>query len=955
MIRVLWLSLALVSLSVAQAKPIPATALFDTPAMWDVSLNPSGDLLAAQEMHSEEGYVLSAMTTKDRQLTPILAMANSYQRVGDYTWMDERHLYVELKNRVVDSAVVLTLTTENGLVRSSSKTVQIDAKLVSPLLEDGTVFISADPNGRDSEQLYRVKLDQLFEQKINPKTLVDDALNEVVGFYYEASQQRFFAVQANKATKTLRIQTRLLHDKTWTQVFSQTSTEGMGFTQPAHIAADGTLYVLSNQDHDKIGLYKYDMKAQKLGEQIFEHPRFDLIDAQFDAKDQLQSVTYYDDGRVSRRYFDESNSAEAAALQRLFPKKNVTAFDRSPDGSLQLLSVSANDDPGKVVMYWPKTAQTQVLVENNVNLKDYALLPTEVLNVKSAADVQLEAYLTRPAPANDNKVLLVLPHGGPVGVRDYNVFNPEVQYFASRGFSVLRVNFRGSSGFGRKFVESGVGQFGQKIEQDISAAVEQVKQRYSFNKSCAMGASYGGYSAMMLAILHPTQYQCAVGAYGVYDLPLLFNASNYKADEDWQKRTQKTVGKNSKDLVQFSPVYLSSKLQVPVLLIAGLDDLTAEPEHTRRLAYVLKAANQPVETVYYQKTGHGPYNRFWEIHELLTRYDFIRRTLGLPDETASVPAGSDYAKQLGADYRLWAEAYQGESLVPEDLPLAMQKAEISAKLGNGDGVRFVAANLLQKKNPTDTAKAIEMLKASAAENQINPAVMLGHLYHAGRYVERNETLSAQYYSVGVTHGKDATWRPRLAYSYCTGEGNPQQWDRCLELLDLNKYSALPLSKRTQAVQLDSWKAMRSVIADVYAHGTLTPAQAQDLAAILTERYETKGKVQSAELSSEVTFETAEGKTKKSAPSIAAEAQLSVEVKFESDDKNAQTGFVYDWQQIVSKDRSIRWNSGFLFAQSSTPLSTSLTLTENMEPGLYRVTIRDLTGKVWGTMDFNVIP
>lgn len=142
-----------------------------------------------------------------------------------------------------------------------------------------------------------------------------------------------------------------------------------------------------------------------------------------------------------------------------------------------------------------------------------------------------------------------------------------MQYYVSRGFSVLRVNFRGSAGFGKSFQQSGVGQFGQQIEQDISAAVKLVREKYAFDNMCAMGASYGGYSSMMLAIKHPDDYDCVIAAYGVYDLPYMYNASNIEIQNNFRSAVSKVVGEYNDKLYDVSPVYLIDQIKVPVHLL----------------------------------------------------------------------------------------------------------------------------------------------------------------------------------------------------------------------------------------------------------------------------------------------------------------------------------------------------------------------------------------------------
>lgn len=189
-----------------------------------------------------------------------------------------------------------------------------------------------------------------------------------------------------------------------------------------------------------------------------------------------------------------------------------------------------------------------------------------------------------------------MPHGGPIGVTDYDLFQREVQFFASRGYAVLRVNFRGSSGYGKEFMESGRGQWGKKIEDDINEIVTAVKSKYPIRpgNSCIIGASYGGYSAFISVIRFPRQYKCAVSCFGVMDIPLLLSSNNAMKHKSVRNEILYVVGdpkKENVDHVAVSPVYLADKIDVPVMLMAGWRDRIADMEHSHRMHYMLKRSS----------------------------------------------------------------------------------------------------------------------------------------------------------------------------------------------------------------------------------------------------------------------------------------------------------------------------------------------------------------------------
>jgi pimeloyl-ACP methyl ester carboxylesterase len=394
--------------------------------------------------------------------------------------------------------------------------------------------------------------------------------------------------------------------------------------------------------------------------------------------------------------------------------------------------------------------------------------------------VEIEAFLTRPSKVQHN-VLLVMPHGGPIGVQEYNHFNPEVQYYVSRGFSVLRVNFRGSSGFGKTFQKSGVGQFGQQIEHDISAAVSKVTSRYKFDKMCAIGASYGGYSSIMLAIKHPDSYDCVVAAYGIYDLPLLYNTSNTKISDEHRLAVTKTVGEYSTKLTAVSPVYLSEKINLPVLLIAGKADEISGFEQSHRMYYMLKRAGKPVETLFYKNTGHGHLDWWGDRHESAFTVDYLHRTLNLKPlwPPATTQAG-EITQTLGDDLSINSDGYnfstnnvtnnKDKAIEYYQQAIALQHAPSMYRLGQ---MKLAELDPGSSQLKTQTGPAVEWLQQASEHGHYAATYHLGDDLLFGRYVEKDWPKSYQLFKLAAeqnTNPYDYNPEVNMAYMLCLGKG-----------------------------------------------------------------------------------------------------------------------------------------------------------------------------------------
>nr|WP_249777492.1 S9 family peptidase [Herbaspirillum robiniae] len=213
------------------------------------------------------------------------------------------------------------------------------------------------------------------------------------------------------------------------------------------------------------------------------------------------------------------------------------------------------------------------------------------ISFKGRDGTPLHGYLTPPWNAPAGKApLIVLPHGGPVA-RDVARFDVYTQFFASRGWAVLQVNFRGSAGYGAEFEQAGFKRWGLEMQDDITDSVNWSVQSGLADPAriCIVGGSYGGYAAMMGVIKTPELYRCAVSINGVADLrDLLANAQRYVGYEIGAERIIGQWWSDRERLRQTSPVNRAKEIRTPLLLIHGKEDRTVPVEQSRDMADALK-------------------------------------------------------------------------------------------------------------------------------------------------------------------------------------------------------------------------------------------------------------------------------------------------------------------------------------------------------------------------------
>ena len=224
---------------------------------------------------------------------------------------------------------------------------------------------------------------------------------------------------------------------------------------------------------------------------------------------------------------------------------------------------------------------------------------------KAADGLQLSGYLTLPngKPAT-GLPLIVFPHGGPA-VRDEPGFDWWAQGMASRGYAVLQVNYRGSAGLGRAHLEAGYGQWGRKMQTDLSDGVRYLAGQGTIDpkRVCIVGGSYGGYAALAGATLDLGVYRCAVSVAGVSDLRRLAEGADPVGRRYW-KRFMGVEALTDPALAGISPVNLADKVSIPILMIHGRDDTVVPLEHSEAMASALNKAGKPVELVVLKGEDH---------------------------------------------------------------------------------------------------------------------------------------------------------------------------------------------------------------------------------------------------------------------------------------------------------------------------------------------------------------
>ncbi len=380
--------------------------------------------------------------------------------------------------------------------------------------------------------------------------------------------------------------------------------------EPHSFADDDTLLVVSTHENGRRGVYTFSISQDRFVDRLFLQPDVDVLSLARYRNGELWGFHYAND-RFLTAPLRQSGADRTAKVDALLPDTFNLQLNNNAARRFFLFHSSTASDPGTYYLFDNDSGRVREIGKRYPALDPSKLAAVAPFKFKARDGLDISAYVTLPVGASlSDKTrkwpVVVMPHGGPRS-RDYPSFDYMTHFLANRRYAVLRINFRGSLGYGRAFEARGYREWGNKIQNDITDGFRAlVSSGFADpDRACIMGGSFGGYSAIMAAARWPDLYRCAASLNGAMDL---LRFAEFAQSYRFAALVDHRLGSPRRDadlLRRSSPLNLANQIQIPVLLIHSEDDRRVRPAHSRDMHAALQRAGKEATLIIIPDGDHS--------------------------------------------------------------------------------------------------------------------------------------------------------------------------------------------------------------------------------------------------------------------------------------------------------------------------------------------------------------
>ena len=515
-----------------------------------------------------------------------------------------------------------------------------------PRSEPDIIYVGLNDRDKAWHDLYKVRI------STGERTLLRRNTDRVTGWVFDLGDQLRLATRSadNGDTEILRVD-----DKGFTKIYSCDVLESCAAVR---FHPDGKRFYLQTnkgaEDLTKLVLMDAATGKEELVERDPEN-RVDFDAAIFSEVSEQLIATVYQDEKQRIYWKDKTFEADYGFLRGKLPDAEINFGSHTRDEKLWLITAHADTEPGETLLFdrASKKLTPQYKIREKLPRQDLARM--EAVHYESSDGLEIPAYLTLPkGVAPKNLPTLILPHGGPWG-RDNWGYNTLAQFFANRGYAVLEPNFRASTGYGKKFLNAGNREWGDKMQDDITWGAKYLAAKGIADpkRTGIVGGSYGGYATLAGVAFTPDLYAAAVSIVGPSNLITLLDSipPYWEAVRKtfYQRMGDPGTAEGKAQLERQSPLHSADKIKTPLMVVQGANDPRVNKAESDQIVIALRDRGFPVEYLVAPDEGHGFARPVNNLAMIAAAEKFFARYLGGRYQEDMTPEVAERLKEITVD------------------------------------------------------------------------------------------------------------------------------------------------------------------------------------------------------------------------------------------------------------------------------------------------------------------
>ncbi len=616
------LGLAGVGVSKTEDGLIPLRDFFKNPEASNYQISPDGKWISFLKPYEHR---MNVFVKENKEGADEIRLTSSTDRdIPNYFWKGNNYVIYTRDFGGDENFHVFTVDIKSKAEKDVTNFPNTRAEVIDPLenVKDDEIIISHNLRDKKVFDVFRlnIKTGKLALLAQNPGT--------ITGWVTDHNGKLRLAVESEG------LNYHILYRDSEGQKFSKI----LSFTYKDHFAPmfftfdNKNLYASSNLNRDKAAIVEFDLKLKKEMKIVYQHPDVDVEELNYSRKRKVLTSVRLTTWKIIPQFMDPITENIFNKVAEKMIGKEVRFVSATKNEDLFVVRTISDRTLGGFYIYDSKKDELKLLANVAPWLDEEKLSATKPVSYQSRDGLTINGYLTLPKNKKGKNLPIVInPHGGP-WARDIWGYNPTVQFLASRGYGVLQMNFRGSTGYGKSFLLASYKQWGLKMQDDIADGVNWLIQEGVADKDkvCIYGGSYGGYATLSGLVRNPELYACGIDYVGVSNLFTFMNT----IPPYWLTELEKLyemVGHPEKDKAQLtatSPALNADKIKAPLLVVQGAKDPRVNKAESDQMVQALEKRGIKVQYIVKDNEGHGfrnEENRF-EFYEAMEA--FLKKNIG---------------------------------------------------------------------------------------------------------------------------------------------------------------------------------------------------------------------------------------------------------------------------------------------------------------------------------------